>query len=235
METANFQFKFATGSGGNSDGNNSHGNTLTVGNVSYRVVGATSTTTTTTSATDSGNNGLQATTVLASPLNGQFYVIGNPTEVVSGSRTIAPRILLDATSQGSTLLTTNTSGTANPRQERRKATHNEVERRRRDNINAWIMKLGRLIPIDEEAGPPKNNVLSKGGILARACDYVVELRDANRELSAKVCRGEVVELENERLHHQLEELKQENMLLREQLDILNKPGNNGHGRNPLMM
>lgn len=32
------------------------------------------------------------------------------------------------------------------RDERRRATHNEVERRRRDKINTWIMKLAKLVP-----------------------------------------------------------------------------------------
>lgn len=32
------------------------------------------------------------------------------------------------------------------RDERRRATHNEVERRRRDKINNWIAKLSKIIP-----------------------------------------------------------------------------------------
>lgn len=32
------------------------------------------------------------------------------------------------------------------RDDRRRATHNEVERRRRDKINHWIMKLSKIIP-----------------------------------------------------------------------------------------
>lgn len=32
------------------------------------------------------------------------------------------------------------------RDDRRRATHNEVERRRRDKINNWISKLGKIIP-----------------------------------------------------------------------------------------
>lgn len=32
------------------------------------------------------------------------------------------------------------------RDERRRATHNEVERRRRDKINNWITKLAKLVP-----------------------------------------------------------------------------------------
>ena len=88
----------------------------------------------------------QATAVLASPLNGQFYVIGNPSEVLGGSRSIAPRFAIDSSSASPASAA---GGNPNPRHDRRRATHNEVERRRRDNINAWIMKLGRLIPPDQ--------------------------------------------------------------------------------------
>lgn len=35
------------------------------------------------------------------------------------------------------------------RDERRRATHNEVEKRRRDKINNWIFKLGKLLPDNE--------------------------------------------------------------------------------------
>ena len=34
----------------------------------------------------------------------------------------------------------------NSRDEKRRATHNEVERRRRDKINNWIMKLSKIVP-----------------------------------------------------------------------------------------
>uniref|UniRef100_A0A673HDZ3 BHLH domain-containing protein n=1 Tax=Sinocyclocheilus rhinocerous TaxID=307959 RepID=A0A673HDZ3_9TELE len=33
-----------------------------------------------------------------------------------------------------------------PRDERRRAQHNEVERRRRDKINNWIVALSKIIP-----------------------------------------------------------------------------------------
>ena len=35
---------------------------------------------------------------------------------------------------------------AEQRDDRRRATHNEVERRRRDKINNWIVKLSKIIP-----------------------------------------------------------------------------------------
>lgn len=81
------------------------------------------------------------------------------------------------------------SGKAKKRDERRRVTHNEVERRRRDKINHWIEKLGSIIPVD---GQPSGSLLidrqtmfssttgmldgqSKGGILSKACEYVTAL------------------------------------------------------------
>ena len=50
------------------------------------------------------------------------------------------------------------SGAARPggrcelhRDDRRRATHNEVERRRRDKINSWITKLAKLLPDNGDA------------------------------------------------------------------------------------
>ena len=97
----------------------------------------------------------------------------------------------------------------------------QVERRRRDTINNMIMKLGKLIPdlFNPETGPPKNNTLSKGGILARACEYVTEIRQSNQLLREKVAKTETKLLsENKELQNQIDALKQENELLRNQLE-----------------
>ena len=37
-------------------------------------------------------------------------------------------------------------GKAAVRDEKKRATHNEVERRRRDKINGWINKLAKIVP-----------------------------------------------------------------------------------------
>ena len=42
--------------------------------------------------------------------------------------------------------TSTNSGPKVLRDERRRANHNEVERRRRDNINKWIVELSKVIP-----------------------------------------------------------------------------------------
>lgn len=72
------------------------------------------------------------------------------------------------------------------RDDRRRATHNEVERRRRDKINHWIMKLGAIIPADgspTEIGDDSGRLSiaamegqSKGVILSKACEYVQMLQ-----------------------------------------------------------
>lgn len=72
------------------------------------------------------------------------------------------------------------------RDDRRRATHNEVERRRRDKINHWIMKLGNIIPADGSTTEIGNSGRlsiaaiegqSKGGILSKACEYVQMLQE----------------------------------------------------------
>uniref|UniRef100_M3ZY32 Upstream transcription factor 2, c-fos interacting n=1 Tax=Xiphophorus maculatus TaxID=8083 RepID=M3ZY32_XIPMA len=138
---------------------------------------------------------------------GQFYVMMSPSEVLqtASPRTIAPR---------THTYTTKVEGPRAPRDERRRAQHNEVERRRRDKINNWIVTLSKLIPdcsVDTRTGA------SKGGILSKACDYIRELRQNNQRLQDGYKEVERVEMDNELLRQQMEELKNENALLRAQL------------------
>uniref|UniRef100_A0A3Q2X0B4 Upstream transcription factor 2, c-fos interacting n=1 Tax=Haplochromis burtoni TaxID=8153 RepID=A0A3Q2X0B4_HAPBU len=126
---------------------------------------------------------------------GQFYVMMSPPEVLQTAtqRTIAP---------------------PSPHIDRRRAQHNEVERRRRDKINNWIVTLSKIIPdcsIDSRTGA------SKGGILSKACDYIRELRQNNQRLQDSYKEVERVEMDNELLRQQIEELKNDNALLRAQL------------------
>ncbi|MGH0170880.1 UNVERIFIED_CONTAM: hypothetical protein FKN15_059564 [Acipenser sinensis] len=137
---------------------------------------------------------------------GQFYVMMTPPDVLqSGAqRSIAPR-----THPYSPKM----DGPRTPRDERRRAQHNEVERRRRDKINNWI---------------------SKGGILSKACDYIRELRQTNQRLQESFKEVERVQMDNELIKQQysygvcelvrglnfafqIEEMKNENALLRAQL------------------
>ena len=79
---------------------------------------------------------------LSSPgsAEGPFYVMMTPnTDMIAatGSRR--------RSSGDSSPADLSTSGRGN-RDDRRRATHNEVERRRRDKINSWIVKLAKVVP-----------------------------------------------------------------------------------------
>uniref|UniRef100_A0A3B5LTQ6 Upstream stimulatory factor 1 n=1 Tax=Xiphophorus couchianus TaxID=32473 RepID=A0A3B5LTQ6_9TELE len=125
---------------------------------------------------------------------GQLYVMMSPQEVLTGSsqRTIeAPR--------GS-------------RDEKRRAQHNEVERRRRDKINNWIVQLSKTIPecnIDyTKTGQ------SKGGILSKACDYIKELRQSNMKLGEDSSALERLRVNNQLLRQEVENWESKNQILR---------------------
>lgn len=180
------------------------------GGIPFRVVSSES---------DGGSGSNAITTnvqaVLASPLNGQFYVIGSPSDVLGtvGQRTLAPRTFTIEGTQG--------SSAKEDRQGNRRATHNEVERRRRDNINNWIMKLGKLIPselggVDTSQGG--KHAQSKGGILAKACEYLAETRNTNERLRDSLKASEDLLAENERISNEVQRLQRENTILRQQLN-----------------
>ncbi|XP_063041935.1 upstream stimulatory factor 2 isoform X4 [Engraulis encrasicolus] len=139
---------------------------------------------------------------------GQFYVMMSPPDVLQPGtpRTIAPR---------THTYTTKMEGARAPRDERRRAQHNEVERRRRDKINNWIVTLSKIIP-DCNLDATKTGA-SKGGILSKACDYIRELRQNNQRLQESFKEVERVQLDNELLRQQIEDLKNDNALLRAQL------------------
>ncbi|XP_071453364.1 upstream stimulatory factor 2-like isoform X1 [Hetaerina americana] len=159
--------------------------------------------------------GVQA--VLTSPINGQFYVIGSPQDVFGtpSQRSLAPRAG-QLESRGSSC------PLPLQRDERRRATHNEVERRRRDKINNWIVKLSKIIPEcapdHAKQGQVSFEGQSKGGILAKACEYIMELRHSNQRLSECLKDNERLTMELEILRQQGEELKRENALLRAHLE-----------------
>ncbi|KAM9436763.1 upstream stimulatory factor 2 isoform 3-T3 [Clarias gariepinus] len=151
---------------------------------------------------------------------GQFYVMSAPDVLQTDvSRTIAPH---------SHPYTAKMEGLRMPRDERRRAQHNEVERRRRDKINNWIVTLSKIIP-DCNVDSTKTGG-SKGGILSKACDYIQELRQSNHSLFESLHEMKRVQMDNEILRQQVEELKNENALLRAELqqcraasDVTDKP------------
>uniref|UniRef100_A0A8C6SW07 Upstream transcription factor 2, c-fos interacting n=1 Tax=Neogobius melanostomus TaxID=47308 RepID=A0A8C6SW07_9GOBI len=142
---------------------------------------------------------------------GQFYVMMTPPDVLQAG---AQRNLAPHTQQFSTKM----DGPRAPRDERRRAQHNEVERRRRDKINNWIVTLSKIIP-DCSMDSTKTGAVSesKGGILSKACDYIRELRQNNQRLQDSLKEVERIQMDNELCRQQIEELKNENALLRAQL------------------
>ncbi|KAM9798365.1 upstream stimulatory factor 2 [Neosynchiropus ocellatus] len=152
---------------------------------------------------------------------GQFYVMMTPPDVIQtgAQRTLAPRTQSYATDENEVLqqegLNWKMDGPRTPRDERRRAQHNEVERRRRDKINNWIVTLSKIIP-DCSMDSTKTGA-SKGGILSKACDYIRELRQSNQRLQESLKEVERIQMDNELCRQQIEELKNENALLRAQL------------------
>ncbi|XP_038062734.1 upstream stimulatory factor-like isoform X2 [Patiria miniata] len=144
----------------------------------------------------------------ATAAGGQFYVMMSPQDVLQGAtqRTIAPR---------THTFTPKIDGARTARDDRRRATHNEVERRRRDKINNWIVKLSKLVP--DCATDQVKSQQSKGGILSKTCDYIVDLRNSNGRMAETVKEHERISVDNELLRQQVEELKNENTLLKAQL------------------
>ncbi|RZF40662.1 hypothetical protein LSTR_LSTR012763 [Laodelphax striatellus] len=158
------------------------------------------------------SNASQQTNVqalLSSQLNGQFYVIGSPQEVFSptNQRSLSPRA--SRIENGITRTTT--------RDDKRRATHNEVERRRRDKINNWIMNLSKIIPDCTQDTSKGFETQSKGGVLAKACDYITELKQSNSRLNEYMKENEQLIAELEMVTRQMDALKLENHQLREQL------------------
>ncbi|KAJ1064615.1 hypothetical protein K5549_017355, partial [Capra hircus] len=141
----------------------------------------------------------------------QFFVMMSPQEVLQGGsqRSIAPRTHPYSPKSEAPRTT---------RDEKRRAQHNEVERRRRDKINNWIVQLSKIIP-DCSMESTKSGQ-SKGGILSKACDYIQELRQSNHRLSEELQGLDQLQLDNDVLplsHVQVEDLKNKNLLLRAQL------------------
>ncbi|XP_036416938.1 upstream stimulatory factor 1 isoform X3 [Colossoma macropomum] len=151
-----------------------------------------------------GGTGTMVTSVQApdtilsqSAPTGQLYVMMSPQEVLTGtnqSKSEAPRTSRD---------------------EKRRAQHNEVERRRRDKINNWIVQLSKTIP-DCTLDSTKTGQ-SKGGILSKACDYIQELRQNNNRLADDLSTLERLRMDNQLLRQEVEDWKSKNQILRNQL------------------
>ncbi|XP_064407407.1 upstream stimulatory factor 2-like [Halichondria panicea] len=106
---------------------------------------------------------------------------------------------------------------ATNREAQRKATHNEVERRRRDRINELIKVLAQIVPAcqkkDATAGSIVGYVYSKGTVLDKTVDYLKELVFQNEQLTAS---AKIAEKSTKALN-QILVLEKENAFLRAQI------------------
>ncbi|XP_053631274.1 upstream stimulatory factor 2 isoform X2 [Cherax quadricarinatus] len=139
---------------------------------------------------------------------GQLYVIS---DVLTNT---TPRNLAPRTSES--VMSPRLGGST--REEKRRVTHNEVERRRRDKINTWICRLAKIIPDCPEAHSKSSQ--SKGGILAKACDYISELRVHNEQLTERIKETHRREMDFELLKQEVEVLKNENAALKNENAIV---------------
>ncbi|KFB35008.1 hypothetical protein ZHAS_00000824 [Anopheles sinensis] len=123
-----------------------------------------------------------------------------------------------------------TASVRQQRDDRRRANHNEIERRRRDKINNWIHELNKIIPAEHMNSPSsetqnkQNNGgqgenLSKGGILAKACEYITRLKDTSDKLTECLAEKDQILLENLQLKESINQLLAENKRLQSQLQF----------------
>ncbi|EDW62841.1 uncharacterized protein Usf [Drosophila virilis] len=124
------------------------------------------------------------------------------------------------------------------RDDKRRATHNEVERRRRDKINCWIFKLKEMLPTEgNRYKPTTTNAIghadtldskatirssqnngrtppndSKSQILIKACDYIKSMQNEIDHLRDCLQEAESLRLTNQALRDELENLKQQQEL-----------------------
>lgn len=156
----------------------------------------------------------KATLQMNESLNGEFYVLHPGSELFT---TVSNTPMIKRVSNSS-----RHTNTVRVRDERKRASHNEVERRRRDKINTWITKLEKLIPSDNVTNTQVRNgevqsLRSKGGILAKACDYILELRATNQSIDKYIKSNEQLVSKLDKLSKQNAELKYENNMLKNML------------------
>ncbi|KAH8419873.1 hypothetical protein KR009_003462 [Drosophila setifemur] len=139
-------------------------------------------------------------------------------------------------------ITNNTSATPTSkleaykkRDDKRRATHNEVERRRRDKINCWIFKLKEMLPslssscseastspststssISTKSNPspggrtPPND--SKSQILIKACEYIKSMQGEIDTLRDCLREADGLRASNQALREELDRLKRQQQL-----------------------
>ncbi|CAF1225028.1 unnamed protein product [Rotaria sp. Silwood1] len=95
-------------------------------------------------------------------------------------------------------------------QAKRRATHNAVERRRRDRINQHIQQLSKLIP--DCSNYVKNQ--SKTVVLEKTIAYLHELRTQNLALVKQTVDAGIILHENDLLRDRIRVVEQENGVLK---------------------
>lgn len=95
--------------------------------------------------------------------------------------------------------------------QKRRVMHKEIERRRRDKINDWILVLSKQVP--DCASDRTKQGQSKGGILAKTAKYIEELRNENSKLNDILKEKEELSKELERQRLQNSHLEAENTRL----------------------
>uniref|UniRef100_A0A914WJV7 BHLH domain-containing protein n=1 Tax=Plectus sambesii TaxID=2011161 RepID=A0A914WJV7_9BILA len=106
---------------------------------------------------------------------------------------------------------------------KRRVSHNEVEKRRRDKINQWINRLARLLP-DGDIDETSRQMQSKGGILSKTVDFITQLKETNAELVGltdnltEKCRSLEEDGDVGQIRDELERVREENRQLRHMLE-----------------
>ncbi|XP_030214248.1 upstream stimulatory factor 2 isoform X1 [Gadus morhua] len=138
------------------------------------------------------------------PAGGQFYVMMSPSDVIpAAGRNLTSHAYSPEDGADLHDAAWKMEGARTPRDQKRRAQHNEVERRRRDKINNWIVSLSQIIP-DCTLDSTKTGA-SKGGILSKACDYITDLRKKNQQLAQDLKEMERIQTDNQ-LYRQQSEL-----------------------------
>jgi len=177
------------------------------GNMSYRLVSVNS---------GDSPQGINIVPILNSQQNqGPQVVFANPTsndETSTSNRIQSSNAFFSSGNTNTDISTNNIDGSTNPvymfvpgtdiiqnsrlvgsinkakitstRDSNRRTQHNEVERRRRDKINQGIIKLSKIVPECQNDNTKQGQ--SKGGILAKAFDYIQLLLKVNSELKSVV-------------------------------------------------
>lgn len=104
------------------------------------------------------------------------------------------------------------------RDERRRSTHNEVERRRRDKINTWITELAKVVPDCQEDLSKQGQ--SKGGVLAKTVEYIQELQQTHSRMTEMMHNHEQLTVETQVLQARISDLEHENATLKAKLQSM---------------